>query len=65
MSILDDMGEFKKLTDDLNRLLDNAKSYPQQDRKLSNGKVKSATGYVNEPTCTDRDDYPADLESNW
>ena len=32
-------------------------SIPQQDRPVSGGKVKTATGYVEEPTCTDKADF--------
>ena len=29
------------------------RDFSQQDRTLSNGKIKTATGFVEEPTCTD------------
>ena len=35
----------------------------QQDRKLSDGKVKTATGYVEDNTCTDIHDFEPDLGS--
>jgi len=31
--------------------------YRQKDRTVSGGKVKTATGYVEEPTCTDKADF--------
>ena len=64
--LMDEIRDIATEMEKLNPVLDRpVKSYPQQDRVLSNGKVKSATGYVNEPTCTDVDDYPDDLGSNW
>ena len=36
----------------------------QQDRTLSNGKVKTATGFVEDNTCTDIHDFAPDLGSN-
>ena len=39
-------------------------SHSQQDRKLSDGKVKTATGYVEDNTCTDKADFAPDLGSN-
>ena len=35
----------------------------QQDRTLADGKVKSATGYVTEPTTESIHDIPKDLAS--
>ena len=32
-------------------------SHSQDDRTVSGGKVKTATGYVEEPTCTDKADF--------
>jgi len=39
-------------------------SYQQQDRPIASGKVKTATGYVEEPTCTDMHDFEPDRGSN-
>ena len=39
--------------------------YPQQDRTLSSGKVKTATGYVVEPTTEDISEYAGDLPGNF
>ena len=36
----------------------------QDDRTLADGKIKTSTGYVEEPTCTDRQDFAPDLGSN-
>ena len=36
----------------------------QEDRPLADGKIKTSTGYVEEPTCTDRSDFAPDLGSN-
>jgi len=33
------------------------RNHRQDDRTVSGGKVKTATGYVEEPTCTDKADF--------
>jgi len=38
--------------------------YLQDDRKLSSGRIKTATGYVEEDPCTDLADFPKDLGNN-
>ena len=38
---------------------------PQQDRTLASGKVKTATGYVVEPTTEDISEYAGDLPRNF
>jgi len=39
--------------------------FSQQDRPLSSGKVKTATGYVVEPTTEDISEYAGDLPRNF
>ena len=61
-SIFELMQAMKK---DADEILDKADDFIQQDRTLASGRVKTATGYVDEPTCTDINDYADDLENNF
>ena len=39
------------------------REFSQQDRILSDGRTKTATGFVEEPTCTDLSEFQPDLGS--
>ena len=60
-SIFELMQAMKK---DADEILDKGDELIQQDRTLASGQVKTSTGYVEEPTCTDRNDFAPDLGSN-
>ena len=61
-SIYELMQAMKK---DADEIIGKADEFIQQDRTLADGRVKTSTGYVEEPTCTDRSDFPDDLENNF
>ena len=57
-------GLMQAMKKDADEILDKGDEFIQQDRTLSNGKTKTSTGAVEEPTCTDRNDFAPDLGSN-
>ena len=66
-SILEDMEEMKRLTDEfLNKdYFNHEPTDIDEFRKLPDGTVKNTkTGYVEEPTTRQQDEIPDDLPSN-
>ena len=63
-SIFGLMQAMKKDADEILGKADDLIQSRQDDRTLASGKIKTSTGYVDEPTCTDRSDFAPDLGSN-
>ena len=62
MSLFEQMAEINRLAKEI--LDPIIKPIPQQDRTLSDGRVKSSTGYVDYPVSESIHDFPRDLPNN-